>query len=39
MTVAENIWIGREELFSTGGLINSKKRETSNKEIIFRIKY
>lgn len=36
MTVAENIWIGRENLFSKYGLIQSKKRLDTTQELLDR---
>jgi ABC-type sugar transport system ATPase subunit len=34
MTVAENIWIGREDLFSQRGIINNKKRLRTTNELL-----
>lgn len=34
MTVAENIWIGREKLFSSGGILNVRKRLEETKKIM-----
>ena len=34
MDVAENIWLGRESLFKTAGLINRKKRYEKTKELL-----
>lgn len=34
MTVAENIWIGREKMFSSRGILNVKKRLEETKKIM-----
>lgn len=34
MDVAENIWLGREKLFQTAGLINRKKRYAKTRELM-----
>ena len=34
MDVAENIWLGREYLFKTAGLINGRKRYEKTKELL-----
>jgi len=37
MSVAENIWLGRERLFSVLGIINHKKRYMETKKILERL--
>lgn len=37
MSIAENIWIGRESLFTTMGIISSKKREEETKKLLSRL--
>lgn len=37
MSVAENIWIGRESQFSRLGIISSKLRNTATKELLKRL--
>ena len=34
MDVAENIWLGREKMFKTAGLINRKKRYEKTRELL-----
>jgi len=36
MTVAENIWLGREDKFSSCGFLNTKKRERAAQELLAR---
>lgn len=37
ISVAENIWLGREELFTRAGLINRKERVRKTKELFDRL--
>lgn len=34
MTVAENVWLGREDIFSKAGFLNVRKRNNATKELI-----
>ena len=34
MSVSENIWLGREQLYMTMGMINTKKRDQATKDLL-----
>lgn len=34
MSVSENIWLGRERLYMTMGLISTRKRDQATKELL-----
>lgn len=38
MTVAENVWLGREQMFSKCGMISAKKRRDKTKELLTKLK-
>lgn len=38
MTVAENIWLGREKMFSKGGILSAKKRREKTIELLEKLK-